>query len=302
MSDQPRPSWLEASARERIALTLDPGSFTELLGPEQREMSPHLAAFDLPRAFDDGVVIGRGTLDGTKVLVAAQEGRFMGGTFGEISGAKIAGLLRAARAGAAARVLLLLDTGGVRLQEANAGELAVSEIIRAIAEARFAGVDVAALVGGRAGAFGGGGIVAACCGRIVVSGHGRIGVTGPEVIETNKGVEEFDSRDRALVWRITGGRTRRLLGGADRYVRDDVDAFRAAAIALARQPPPAFDLRTLQAEQSRLERRLHHDGASHDATDLWARRGIADPAAVADLTEDDFIALCASEAPDHDAR
>lgn len=295
-------SWLEASARARVAGLLDAGSFREFLGPERREMSPHLPLFDLPRAFDDGVVVGRGTLDGRQVLIAAQDGRFMGGTFGEVSGAKIVGVLRAAAAGPARAMLLLLDTGGVRLQEANAGELAVSEIIRAIAEARAAGVAVVALIGGRSGAFGGGGIITACCARIVVSQHGRIGVSGPEVIETNKGVEEFDSRDRGLVWRITGGRTRRLLGAADRYVADDIAGFRRAAIATLQDAAPPFDLATLQAEQARLEARLAADGDGRDATALWHRRGFDQPAAIADMTDDDFIALCAREAPDHVAR
>ncbi len=301
-----RSSWLEASARERVAGLLDARSFTEFLGPEQREMSPHLPLFDLPRAFDDGVVIGRGSLDGRHVFVAAQDGRFMGGTFAEVSGAKIVGLLRAARAGAGHRgphaVLLLLDTGGVRLQEANAGELAVSEIIRAITEARAAGINVIAMVGGKAGAFGGGGIITACCSRIVISQHGRISVSGPEVIETNKGVEEFDSKDRALVWRITGGRTRRLLGGADHYVADTLDAFRKAAITLLQGDTPPFDLPQLQAEQRRLEARLHADGRSRDATEIWARRGLANPDGIADLTETDFIGLATKEAPDHEAR
>jgi len=45
--------WYEASARERVAGLLDPGSFTEFLGPEQRAMSPHLAQFDLTGAFDE---------------------------------------------------------------------------------------------------------------------------------------------------------------------------------------------------------------------------------------------------------
>jgi len=299
-------SWFEASARARVAGMVDAGSFTEILGPEKREMSPHLPLFDLPRAFDDGVVIGLGTVDGTPVLVAAQDGRFMGGTFGEISGAKIVGLLRAAKANAGHNgpraVLLLLDTGGVRLQEANAGELAVSEIIRAIAEARTFGINVIAFVGGKAGAFGGGGIIAACCGRIVVSQHGRISVSGPEVIETNKGVEEFDSKDRGLVWRITGGRTRRLIGGADRYVVDDIAAFRAAAVEMMQAPAPSFDLRTLQAEQARLEQRLARDGDSRDATEIWSRHGLAEADRMADLSEQDFISLCAKEAPEHDAR
>src|SRR5262245_25343426 len=210
-------SFNEASARTRLELLLDAGSFVEFIGPEQREVSPHLRIFDLPEQFDDGIVVGRGRLNGSAVFVAAQEGRFLGGAFGEVHGAKLVGLLRAARdnarKGRPSTMLLLLDTGGVRLQEANAGEVAIAETMRAIIEASIAGVAVIALIGGRAGAFGGGGLITSCCSCIVVSEHARIGVSGPEVIETNKGVEEFDSKDRALVWRVCGGRTRALMGG-----------------------------------------------------------------------------------------
>ncbi len=194
-------NYYEASARDRIAGLLDPASFHEFLGPEQRAMSPHLAQFNLTGAFDDGLIVGAGRLDGRKVYVAAQEGRFMGGAFGEVHGAKLTGLLRAARDGAAKgvrAVVLLLDTGGVRLQEANAGELSISETVHAIVETRAAGVPVLALVGGRSGAFGGGGIVTAFCSRIIVSDHARIGVSGPEVIETNKGVEEFELEGQGI--------------------------------------------------------------------------------------------------------
>jgi malonate decarboxylase beta subunit len=90
-------SWFQATARQRVAGLLDPNSFTEFLGPSERVQSPHLHLFDVPSAFDDGVVIGRGKLDGKDVLVAAQEGQFMGGTFAEVSGAKLVGLVRAAR-------------------------------------------------------------------------------------------------------------------------------------------------------------------------------------------------------------
>ena len=103
-------------------------------------------------------------------------------------------------------VLLLLDSGGVRLQEANAGELAVAELMRAIVQARCTGVAAIALVGGKSGAFGGAGLTAATCSRIVISEQGRIGVSGPEVIETNKAVEEFDAQDKALVWSTDGGK------------------------------------------------------------------------------------------------
>ncbi|MBB2205871.1 biotin-independent malonate decarboxylase subunit beta [Gluconacetobacter takamatsuzukensis] len=299
------PSWYESSARARIDGVLDPGSFTELLGPQCRIMSPHLALFDLPPAFDDGMIVGRGLLDGHPVAVAAQEGQFMGGTFAEVSGAKLVGLLRAAAASAGtsqtvSAVLLLLDTGGVRLQEANAGELAVSETIRAVLAVRQAGIPVIALIGGRAGAFGGGSLVASCCSRIVMTEQGRISVTGPEVIETNKGAEEFDSRDRALVWRVTGGRSRALLGGADRYIRGDVASFRAAA--RDRANPPAFDIDTMRAEQVRLEKRLERYGDCHDTPEIWARMNLPDPAGISEIDDAAFIERLAATGGAHDAR
>lgn len=55
-------SWYEASARQRVRLMLDAGSFQEFIGPEQREQSPHLRVFDLPTQFDDGIVVGRAGL------------------------------------------------------------------------------------------------------------------------------------------------------------------------------------------------------------------------------------------------
>lgn len=297
-------SWFLASARERLAGLLDPGSFTEILPPQERVRSPHLALFDLPAAFDDGMIVGRGRLAGREVLVAAQEGQFMGGTFAEVSGAKLVGLLRAARdhADLPRTVLLLLDSGGVRLQEANAGELAVAEVMRAITEARSAGVAVIALVGGRSGAFGGAGLTAATCSRIAISEQGRLGVTGPEVIETNQGVEEFDSKDKALVWSVTGGRTRRLIGGADAYAGDSMAGFREAALALLARVP-AFDLRTLQAEQERLASRQARLGACGSATEMWAALGIADPEGVRDMDDEAFAALAATvKGLDHDGR
>ncbi len=286
-----RQSWYEAGARERIAALVDPRSFAEFVGPECRETSPHLGIFDLPAQFDDGIVVGSGSIDGTPVLVAAQEGRFMGGAFGEVHGAKLTGLLRAAKA-LARDVVIAFDTGGVRLQEANAGEIAIAEIMRAIAEARLDGVRVVGLIGGRAGCYGGGGLIAGCCSTLIVSEQGRISVTGPEVIETNKGVEEFDSRDRALVWRTMGGKHRTLIGGADVFVDDDAAAFRAAATAaLAR--PAKLDATTLAAEQARLERRITRFGDLNDATDIWNALGIDNPKAIPDMPADAFATLAA---------
>jgi len=295
-------SWYEASARQRIAALLDAASFEEFIGPEQREQSPHLALFDLPAQFDDGMVVGRGRLDGRAVLVAAQEGRFMGGAFGEVHGAKLTGLLRAARDAGSMPVLILFDTGGVRLQEANAGELGIAEIMRALLEARAAGVAVVGLIGGRAGCYGGGSLIAGCCSALAISEQGRLAVSGPEVIETNRGVDEFDARDRALVWRTMGGKHRRLLGAVDAFVDDSIAAFRAAALVLL-ENAPAFDARTLEAEQARLERRLRDFGDCADALDVWKAAGVADAGAVPGMPAAAFIALAdQTRSIRHDAR
>jgi len=279
-------SWYEASARQRLEALVDAGSFNEFIGPELREMSPHLSIFDLPEQFDDGIVIGRGRLDGSPVLVAAQEGRFMGGAFGEVHGAKLTGLLRAARK-LKQDVVILFDTGGVRLQEANAGELAISEIMRAVIEARRAGVKVVGLIGGRAGCYGGGSLIAGTCSSLIISEEGRISVSGPEVIETNKGVEEFDSRDRALVWRTMGGKHRYLIGGADKFVEDDASAFRQAAVEALRGRGRC-DLAVLDAEQQRLERRLRRFGEAGDAVAIWQAMSIDKPTDIPGLPTDEF--------------
>ncbi|UPT99514.1 biotin-independent malonate decarboxylase subunit beta [Bradyrhizobium barranii subsp. apii] len=293
-------SWYEASARQRIDALVDAGSFTELIGPVLREMSPHLAIFDLPEQFDDGIVVGRGRLDGTPVLVAAQEGRFMGGAFGEVHGAKLTGLLRAARA-LHQDVLILFDTGGVRLQEANAGELAIAEIMRAIIEARRAGIHIVGLIGGRAGCYGGGSLIAGTCSRLIVSEQGRLSVSGPEVIETNKGIEEFDSRDRALVWRTMGGKHRYLIGGADAYVDDEAQAFRGAAID-ALKANRRCDVAVLEAEQTRLERRLQRFGEAEDAVEIWQALGIDQPTEIPALPTAAFLRAADNRENADDAR
>ena len=281
-------SYYESNARERLLGVLDEGSLREFVGPRARATSPHLAQLDVPAAFDDGVIVGEGTLDGRRVLAAAQEGAFIGGSVGEVHGAKIVGLLERAIATRPDGVLLLLDSGGVRLHEANAGLIAISEIIRALLAARVAGVPVVALVGGANGCFGGVGIVARCCDHVVVSEEGRLALSGPEVIETVKGVEEFDSRDRALVWRTTGGKHRYLLGEADTLVADSIPEFRAAALAAIGCGRP-LTLEALEAQQAKLELRRAQYGELADAIDIWSAQGIADAANLPLLEADGFL-------------
>ncbi|MEJ8851401.1 biotin-independent malonate decarboxylase subunit beta [Variovorax rhizosphaerae] len=287
-------SFAECSARERIALLFDAGSFHEWIPPVERLTSPHLAQLGVPSAFDDGVAIGRATLDGKTVFVAAQEGEFMGGGVGEVHGAKLVGLLQRALRDKPTAVVVLAESGGVRLHEANAGLIAVSEVMRAVLDVRAAGIPVVFLIGGANGCFGGMGIVARCADFIVMSDVGRLAMSGPEVIEASHGVEEYDSRDRALVWRTTGGKHRWLTGDCDALVEDDVAAFRAAAIAAMTVSRPVT-LEALEAEHALLDARLAMLPLESDGTDqatrLWHQLGIDKAERVPDLDVDDVRAL-----------
>ncbi|WP_186005712.1 biotin-independent malonate decarboxylase subunit beta [Xanthomonas cannabis] len=290
-------SYYEADARERIDGLLDAGSFRELVGPRRRLISPHLAQLDTPGAFDDGIVVGEGTLRGRTVLVAAQQGAFMGGGVGEVHGAKLTGLLERAATTQPAAVLLLLDTGGVRLHEANAGLIAISEIMRATLNARAAGVPVLALIGSGNGAFGGMGIVARCCSAVIMSEEGRLSLSGPDVIETVRGVEEFDARDRALVWRVTGGKHRYLLGDAQTLVADRIAAFADAALTtldtLAEPDDGDAALRALEHAHQQLAARIHSYGDCRDGLEIWQRQGIVDAQRLPLLDTDAFLAATA---------
>lgn len=278
-------SYAECSARERLLQVVDEGSFHEWLPPSARLMSPHLAQLGVPASFDDGVAIGRATLAGRPVFVAAQEGGFMGGGVGEVHGAKLVGLLKRAIRDRPDAVLVLAESGGVRLHEANAGLIAVSEVMRAVLDVRAAGLPVIVLIGGASGCFGGMGIVARCADHIVMSDIGRLAMSGPEVIEASHGVEEYDARDKALVWRTTGGKHRWLTGDCDALVEDDVAAFRAAAIEGLDMHRPVTVAR-LEAEHTLLSARLAllpegPDGA--EALALWSCMGVADAGRVPDL-------------------
>jgi malonate decarboxylase beta subunit len=275
-------SYLEATARQRIAQLVDAHTWQEILPPSARMVSPHLAQLDSPVAFDDGVVIGRAAMAGHTILLAAQEGGFMGGAIGEVHGAKLVGLLRLAVQERPAAVLLLLESGGVRLHEANAGLIAVAEVMRALLEVRAKGIAVVVLNGGANGCFGGTGILARCANWLVMSEQARLAMSGPEVIESVQGVEEFDARDKALVWRTTGGKHRYVLGDCDALVEDDCAAFRNAGIAAiarfqSRATPTAvaLTLSQLEQEQSQLAQRIGDFGKLHDPVDIWRTSGIA---------------------------
>jgi malonate decarboxylase beta subunit len=228
-------AFTELSARDRAATLLDEGSFRELLGPFDRLESPHLAPQGIVPQSDDGAVVARGTIDGRRALVVALDGRFQGGGIGEVNGAKLAGSLELAAQdwenGTPVRPVLLLETGGIRLQEANLGLLAIADIHAAIVRLRQY-TPVVGVVAGMVGCFGGMGIAAGLCSDLVMTRQGRLGLNGPEVIEQEAGVEELDSRDRALIWSVIGGKQRTAVRLADRLVDDDTTAVRDAVRAV----------------------------------------------------------------------
>lgn len=247
-------NYLEIGARERILALCDENSFVEWLAGEKL-YSPHLAALDLPGEADDGVIIGSATLAKKKILIASQQKDFMGGAVGEIHGAKLTGLFKAAAKAKLTAVILLIDSGGVRLHEANAGEIAISETIRAIFEARNQGVVTLGVICSKNGCYGGMGIISSCLDYLIINEIGRIGVSGAEVIQAVKGLESFNAQDRALVWRVYGGKTRYLQAVAQRYVDANIASIRKALIeALDKKRP--LDLICLKERHRLLKERL----------------------------------------------
>lgn len=228
-----RHSFIELDALGRAGALLDPGSLRVLAGPFDRLESPWLEPQGITPQADDGTVVARGTVDGRPVVVAAIEQGFLGGGTGEVSGAKIsqALLLAAAdsRAGTATSAVILFETGGVRLQEANLGLNAVAEICSAVLDLR-PHAPVIGVVAGTVGSFGGMSIAAGLCTRLIVTPQARIGLNGPAVIEQEGGVDEFDSRDHTLIWAVDGGGQRHATGLADSLVPDDSNLLRAAVI------------------------------------------------------------------------
>ncbi|OEC38360.1 biotin-independent malonate decarboxylase subunit beta [Pseudomonas sp. 1D4] len=235
-------SFVELGARQRARALLDAGTFRELLGPFDRVMSPWLVQQGIVPQADDGVVVAKGSLDGRPLVIAAIEGAFQGGSLGEVGGAKIAGALELAvednRQGIPTAAVLLLETGGVRLQEANLGLAAIAEIQAAIVALRQH-QPVVGVIAGAVGCFGGMSIAAGLCSHLLVTREARLGLNGPQVIEQEAGIEEYDARDRPFIWSLTGGEQRHACGLADAYVADDVVALREALTGLLAAGEPA---------------------------------------------------------------
>ncbi|MEV7192545.1 acyl-CoA carboxylase subunit beta [Streptomyces sp. NPDC093510] len=102
------------TARERIALLLDEGSFCEV-----EQLRRHRATgfgMEARRPYTDGVVTGWGTVEGRTVFVYAHDFRIFGGALGEAHAAKIHKVMDMALA-AGAPLVSLNDGAGARIQE-----------------------------------------------------------------------------------------------------------------------------------------------------------------------------------------
>ena len=300
-------SFLECNARQRAIGLVDSGTFTELAGPKDRMSSPHLPLMGEAIEFDDGIVTGVGLIGKRPIFMASQEGRFIGGAVGEVHGAKLVNIVRMAREAfdkmhtanskiseeKRPAVVISFETGGVRLHEANAGLLAHAELMDQFQDCKGK-VPIISIIGSRVGCFGGMGFVAAATDVIIMSPQGRIGLTGPEVIEQEMGKDEFDASDRGLVYRTTGGKHKYIMGDCNYLVADSIAAFRKAlGMVLAK---PFADIDHLRRIGS-LEKVLYQlklvnlcvKIAPKDSRDVWKYAGNKNPDALVDMPLDVFL-------------
>ena len=102
------------TARERIELLLDEGSFTEV----DALVTHHYYEFDMQnkKFFGDGVLTGYGTINNRKVFIFAYDFTVLGGTLSEMGAKKITKIMdHATRAGCP--IIGIIDSGGARIQE-----------------------------------------------------------------------------------------------------------------------------------------------------------------------------------------
>jgi propionyl-CoA carboxylase beta chain len=102
------------TARERIELLLDPGSFVET--DRMARHRTHGFGIERQRPLSDAVVTGWGTIDGRKVFVFSQDFTVFGGSLGEVMSEKVCKIMDLA-ASTGAPVIGLNDSGGARIQE-----------------------------------------------------------------------------------------------------------------------------------------------------------------------------------------
>jgi len=183
------------SARERIELLLDEGSFEEFdLLKEHRCTNFDMEKQQFP---SDGVITGYGTIDKRTVFVFAQDFTVFGGSLSETYAEKIIKIMEmAAKVGAP--IIGLNDSGGARIQEGIESLAGYGEIF--LKNVKFSGVipQISAILGPCAG----GAVYSPAITdfNIMVKNTSSMFVTGPKVVKTvtNENVD-FEELGGALV-------------------------------------------------------------------------------------------------------
>jgi propionyl-CoA carboxylase beta chain len=197
------------TARERIAMLLDEGSFVELDEfARHRSTNFGMAA---TRPYGDGVVTGYGTVDGRTVCVFAQDFTVFGGSLGEVFGEKIVKVMDMAMRNGCP-IIGINDSGGARIQEGVASLGLYGEIF--FRNVRASGVipQISLVVGPCAG-----GAVyspAVTDFTVMVDKTSHMFITGPDVIKTVTG-EDVAMED------LGGARTHNTKSGNAHYLASD---------------------------------------------------------------------------------
>ncbi|WP_291379177.1 acyl-CoA carboxylase subunit beta [Demequina sp.] len=197
------------TARERVELLLDEGSFVEF-----DALTRHRATafgLDKNRPFGDGVVTGYGTVDGRQVAVYSQDFTVFGGSLGETHGHKITKAQDfALRTGVP--LIGISDGGGARIQEGVAALTQFAEIFRRNVAASGVIPQISIILGPSAG----GAVYSPALTDFIVMADGtsQMFITGPDVIKSVTG-EEVTFED------LGGGQTHNVKSGVAHYLADD---------------------------------------------------------------------------------
>ena len=213
------------TARERLDLLLDPGSFTEL-----DAFVTHRATefgLDENHVLGDGVVTGHGMIDGRLVFVFSQDFTVFGGSLSEAYAEKICKVMDLAMK-VGAPIIGLNDSGGARIQEGVASLGGYAEIFLRNVLASGVVPQISVVMGPCAG----GAVYSPAITdfTIMVDGTSYMFVTGPNVVKTVTH-EEVDAE-------FLGGATTHTTksGVAHLAARDEADALDAVRRILAHLP------------------------------------------------------------------
>jgi acetyl-CoA carboxylase carboxyltransferase component len=172
-------AWGKLTARERLDLLLDPGSFQEL----DAFVVHRATEFGLDRQhfLGDGVVTGHGTIDGRLVFVFSQDFTVFGGSLSETYAEKICKIMDLAMK-VGAPVIGLNDSGGARIQEGVASLAGYALIFTRNVLASGVVPQISVIMGPCAG----GAVYSPAITdfTIMVEGTSYMFVTGPNVVKT----------------------------------------------------------------------------------------------------------------------